>query len=73
MHKLEYALYALSVLQKEKNPELAEELLFLASASHNYEPLKGGDLSEEYIDEMHKRVDPIMYGEDNPPKNEQTE
>jgi|APSaa5957512493_1039668.scaffolds.fasta_scaffold100308_2 DUF1365 family protein len=73
MHKLEYALYALSVLQREKNPELSQELLSLASASHNYNPLKGQDLSDEYIDEMHKRVDPIMYGEDNPPKNEQTE
>jgi hypothetical protein len=74
MHNLEYVLYALSVLQREKNPELAKELVALASASHDYKPPERKyDLSEEYMDEMHKRAGPIMYGKDYPFKNEKTE
>jgi hypothetical protein len=66
MHDLEYALFALSVIQEKekKNPELAEELLHLASVSHTYEPPKDSrlDLSNEYMKKMHKRADHLIHG-----------
>lgn len=66
MHNLEYALFALSVIQEKekKNAELADELLRLASKSHNYESPKDKvlDLSDEYMKEMHSRADHLIQG-----------
>ena len=66
MHKLEYAIFALATIQEKekKNPELAKELLHLASVSHNYKEPQGPnlDLSDEYIEELHKRADHLIHG-----------
>ena len=66
MHKLEYALFALSVIEEKasKNSELAKELRQLASISHNYESpkIKSDDLSEEYVKSMHERADDLIQG-----------
>ena len=66
MHKLEYALFALSVIEEKvnKNSEHAKELRQLASISHNYESpkIESNDLSEEYIKSMHERADDLIHG-----------
>ena len=66
MHKLEYALFALSVIEEKasKNSELAKELRHLASISHNYESpkIKSDDLSDDYIKSMHERADDLIQG-----------
>ncbi len=67
MHKLEYAILAVSAIlenQPEKYKALAEELANLASVSHNYEPPKSEilDISEEKIADLHERADDFIHG-----------
>ena len=64
MHKLEYALFALSTIVEKENhdSELANELRMLVTASHNYSVPNTEDLSEEYIKEMHQRADKYIIG-----------
>mgnify|MGYP001213388505 CR=1 FL=1 len=69
MHKLEYAIFAISILLEkstENREDLAKELLAIASASHNYkEPeRKELDLIQSWISDLHKRVDGFIYGEE---------
>jgi hypothetical protein len=64
MHKLEYALFALSVIEDKvnKNSDLAKELKHLASMSHNYNSPtdKTQDLSDEYMETMHDKADKLI-------------
>ena len=67
MHKLEYAIFAISILLEkstDNREELAKELRSIASSSHNYaEPeRKELDLSSEWISDLHKRADDFIYG-----------
>ena len=67
MHSLEYAIFSISILLEkstENREELAKELRSVASASHNYsEPKKRElDLSDEWINNLHKRADDFIYG-----------
>jgi hypothetical protein len=60
MHRLEYALFAISHILKnkpEKSKEISDELLNLASASHKYTPPPvEHDLSEEWMGDIRKRA-----------------
>ena len=65
MHKLEYAIFAISILLEkstENREELAKELRNIASSSHNYvEPeRKELDISIEQISDLHKRTDDFI-------------
>ena len=65
MHKLEYAIFAISILLEkstENREELAKELRDIASSSHNYvEPeRKELDISIEQISDLHKRTDDFI-------------
>ena len=65
MHRLEYALFAISVLLEksgENREELAKELRSIASSSHNYnEPeRKELDISSVWISDIQKRADDLI-------------
>ena len=65
MHNLEYALFILGrKIEKELDPEMGRQIVYLASISHGYQPPKdtnpssGGPPDESYLREHIRIHDP---------------